>query len=40
MNKKTIITMVLCSLVSIGLFAQNTTTEAKEKYTFGDFLMH
>ena len=29
--------MVLCSLVSIGLFAQNTTTEAKEKYTFGDF---
>ena len=33
------LTIVLCSIVSMGLFAQNDTTalQAKDKYTFGDF---
>ena len=33
------ITIVLCSVMSMGLFAQNDTTvlQAKDKYTFGDF---
>ena len=33
------LTIVLCSFVSMGLFAQNDTTalQAKDKYTFGDF---
>ena len=43
MNK--ILIVVLCSAMSMGLFAENTTTEqtsaksveTKEKYTFGDF---
>jgi hypothetical protein len=29
--------LILCSLMSIGLFAQNDTTVVKDKYTFGDF---
>lgn len=29
--------LILCSLMSIGLFAQNDTTVIKDKYTFGDF---
>ena len=38
MNK--ILTLVLCLVISMGLFAQNdsiSTPTAKEKYTFGDF---
>lgn len=36
MNKSIIIT--LCSVLSMGLFAQdNNVSEAKQKYTFGDF---
>ena len=42
MNK--ILIVVLCSAMSMGLFAENTTeqtaaksVETKEKYTFGDF---
>ena len=33
------LTIVLCSIVSMGLFAQNDTIalQAKDKYTFGDF---
>ena len=39
MNKK-LITLVLCSILSMGLFAQNDSISAqvtKDKYTFGDF---
>ena len=42
--KKNSIILVLCSMMSIGLFAENTAeqtatknVETKEKYTFGDF---
>lgn len=42
--KKNSIILVLCSMMSMGLFAENTTeqtatknVETKEKYTFGDF---
>lgn len=40
--KKSIITLVLCSAVSMGLFASqpreaNNVSEAHKKYTFGDF---
>lgn len=42
--KKISIILVLCSMMSMGLFAENTTeqtatknVETKEKYTFGDF---
>lgn len=42
--KKNSIILVLCSMMSIGLFGENTTeqtatknVETKEKYTFGDF---
>ena len=42
--KKDSIILVLCSMMSMGLFAENTTeqtatknVETKEKYTFGDF---
>lgn len=37
---KNIFTLVLCSVLSIGLFAKNDTINAqvtKDKYTFGDF---
>ena len=34
---KKILTIVLCSAMSMGLFAQEATTAAKDKYTFGDF---
>lgn len=34
---KKILTIVLCSVMSIGLFAQEATTANKDKYTFGDF---
>ena len=38
--KKVFIITVLCSVVSMGLFAQNdsiTAQPTKDKYTFGDF---
>ena len=34
---KKILTIVLCSAMSMGLFAQEATTAVKDKYTFGDF---
>ena len=35
--KKILTILALCSVMSIGLFAQNTPSETKDKYTFGDF---
>ncbi|MBR5854800.1 MAG: hypothetical protein IKY87_03885 [Paludibacteraceae bacterium] len=35
--KTKLIILVLCSAMSIGLFAQNNASEAKQKYTFSDF---